>query len=210
MELESLKYIWRSLEAPPAAGQEHRELLALLERRSRGPIARMRRNLIGEAVMLLVAYVPAILIFLLDFEGRLAPISWLFAVLALFFSLYYYRKYRLLDKMECPGCQVMSNLALQISTLKKYTGFYLVAGTVMVPLGYLIAYFIIRWRIPASGSALYHRFHPVPWWAGPGFWLGMLIPLTVGIYFANAWYINKLYGRHIKKLQDLLREMESE
>jgi hypothetical protein len=214
MELESLKYIWHSLEAPPVAEQERQALLALLERRSRGPVARMRRNLVGEAIMLLVAYVPAILCFLLAFEGRLAPIAWLFALLAIGFFAYYYRKYRLLVKMECPGCHVKANLERQVATLKKYTGFYLIAGTLMVPLVYLIAWLIIRWRIPATGpalgAALYYRLHPVPWWAGTGFWLSMLIPLTVGIYFANAWYINKRYGRHIKKLQDLLREMESE
>lgn len=209
MELESLKYIWRSLEPPPEAAQDRRVLLALLERRSRGPVARMKRNLIGEAIAMLMAYVPAILCFLLEFEGRLAPISWLFVIVAALFFAYYFLKYQLLKKMQCPTCQVRSNLARQVATLKKYTGFYLVTGTLTIPVTYLLAYLILRWRLPAS-PALYDRLHPADWWGRPGFILILLVPLTVGMYYANRWYIHKLYGQHVKKLQDLLVEMESE
>jgi hypothetical protein len=38
----------------------------------------------------------------------------------------------------------------------------------------------------------------------------LLIPLTIGVYFLNVWYVGRLYGQHIRKLQDLLREMEEE
>jgi hypothetical protein len=207
MELESLRYVWRSLEAPPALDQDRHALLALLHRKSQAPIARMRRNLIGEGIVLLVAYTPVILCFLFGFEGRLAAISWLFILLTAFFFAYYYRKYRLLEKMHCPTCKVRSNLARQVETLKKYTRFYLLAGTAMIPLTYLLSYIIIRSKAPA---ALYQRLHPAPWWGSPVFWLALLIPMTFGIYFINTSYINRLYGRHIKKLQKLLQELDSE
>ena len=31
---------------------------------------------------------------------------------------------------------------------------------------------------------------------------------TIAVYFLNRWYIHKLYGRHVRKLQELLREMD--
>jgi hypothetical protein len=210
MELETLKYIWHSLETPPGREPDRRALLALLHRRSQGPVARMRRNLIGEGIVFLAAYIPAIFCFLLSFDGRLAPISWLFALVATIFSAYYYRKYRLLKKMQCPTCQVRSNLALQITALQKYTRFYLLAGTAMIPVTYTLAYLIVRWKLPAATSVLYTRLHPTPWWATPTFWLILLIPMTIAIYYSNDWYIKRHYGRHIKKLQDLLQEMETE
>jgi hypothetical protein len=220
MELESLKYIWHSLEAPPAREQDRQALLAMLEKKSQAPIARMRRNLIGEGILLLVAYTPAVLIFLLGFEGRLVAISWLYVILAAFFFAYYYRKYQLLSKMQCPTCQLRSNLARQVDTLKKYTRFYLLAGTGMIPLAYVVAWLVIRWKLPSAAGAfgedgsatsmLYQRLHPTPFWASPTLWLILLIPLTIGIYYVNASYINRLYGRHIKKLQDLLQELDSE
>src|ERR1700729_1657984 len=136
MELESLKYIWHSLEAPTDDRHDRQALLALLKKKSQAPVARMRRNIIGEGILLFVAYTPAILIFLLGFNGRLVAISWLFiCVLVLFFG-YYYCKYRLLNKMQCPTCQLKSNLARQVRTLKRYTRFYLLAGTGMIPLAY--------------------------------------------------------------------------
>jgi hypothetical protein len=210
MELESLKYIWRSQETPPAPEPDRSAMLALLEQRSRGPVARMRRNLVGEGILLLITYIPGILCYILEFEGRLSAMSWLLGLLALAFGAYYYRKYRLLSQMQCVTCQVRSNLSRQVKTLKKYTRFYLLAGTGVIPVTFFLAYAIIRWKLPSAGSALYFRLHPMPWWANPIYWMILLVPVTIGSYFANAWYVNKLYGRHIKKLQDLLREMETE
>jgi hypothetical protein len=65
----------------------------------------------------------------------------------------------------------------------------------MIPLAYVVAYFIIRWKTPS--------INPDPW-------LILLIPITIGTYYLNACYIDRLYGRHIKKLQELLQELESE
>jgi hypothetical protein len=212
MELESLKYIWRSVETPAASGRDRRDLLALLRQGypGRGPVARMKRNLIGEGILLLVTYTPGILCYVVEFEGRLTAISWLLALLAALFGAYYYRKYRLLNEMQCVTCQVKSNLARQLKTLKKYTRFYLLTGTALIPAMLLLSYAVIRWRLPFTGSGLYRQLHPGPWWASPVFWLILLAPLTIGIYYLNAWYVNKLYGRHIKKLQELLLEMEAE
>jgi hypothetical protein len=213
MELESLKYIWHSMDAPPAREQDRRALLAMLTRRSQASIARMRRNLVGEGILLLVTYTPAILCFLLGFNGRLTVLSWLFAGMGVLFLAYYFRKYRLLKVMQCPTCQLRSNLARQVDTLKRYTRFYLLAGTGMIPLMYVLSYMIIRWKLPAATSVLpivYQRLHPAPWWTSPFFWLILLVPMTIGIYSINKWYIHRLYGRHIKKLQDLLQELDSE
>jgi hypothetical protein len=220
MELESLKYIWHTLEAPPVQTPDRQALLALMDprRRGRGPVARMRRNLIGEGILLFVAYTPAVLCYRLEFEGRLSAISWVLLLLAAAFFGYYYRTYRLLKEMQCVTCQVKTNLARQVKTLKKYIRFYLLAGTGMIPVTFLLCYAIVRWKMPSvfshpaspASHSLYLRLHPIPWWGNPVFWFILMAPLTIGIYYANAWYINRLYGRHIKKLQELLQEMETE
>jgi hypothetical protein len=184
------------MEAPPDVEHDREALFALLQKKSQAPITRMRRNLIGEGILLLVAYTPAILLFLFGFNGCLAAISWLFILLLGFFFGYYYRKYRLLSKMQCPTCQLRSNLASQVDILKRYTRFYLLAGTGMIPLAYGVAWLILRWKFPSATT--------------PVLWLVLLIPITIGMYYINASYINRLYGRHIKKLQDLLSELDSE
>ncbi|HEX9509977.1 MAG TPA: hypothetical protein VF939_05810 [Puia sp.] len=212
MELESLKYVWHSLEVKPdrEAGSEE-EIIALMHKRSKGPVAQMRRNLLGELILVLATYIPAILFYLFDFEGRLSEIAWLLGLLMALLAVYYYRKNRLLKEMQCVSCQVRSNLKLQVGTLKKYIRFYILAGTLMIPVMTLFAYGIIRWKYPSPpGSALFYRISGISWWQNPLIWISLLALFTIGIYYVNVWYVNKLYGRPIKKLQELLEEMEEE
>ena len=240
MELDSLKDIWQALDQPlgsrkpdepavgrspadppdtiPAAGSHrfsggsaHESLLPLLNQRSRGPVARMRRNLRIEYLCIVVSYIPLILCYLVEFQGRLSAISIMLFIVGAFFCAYYYRKSRLLNTMQCLTCQVRSNLARQVATLKKYTRFYLLASTAVIPAVAILTYVIFRLRLLyPNDAAVYHTLSPAPWWKNSTIWLLLLIPFTVMIYYMNVWYINKLYGRHIKKLQELLREMDEE
>jgi hypothetical protein len=46
------------------------------------------------------------------------------------------------------------------------------------------------------------------WWMEPVYFFALMTPFGIGIHFLNRWYVNKLYGRHVKKLQHLLQEMD--
>ena len=219
MELDSLKYIWHSL-AEPAVREPDRKWdkeadrksawRTLLQKKSKGLVARMRRNLFGELILVIVTYVPAILFYWIDFNGRLAAIAWSMLGVMLIFGGYFYRKNRLLCEMQCVECEVRSNLGRQLRSLKKYIRFYLVAGTLLIPVMAILSYGIIRLELPSAGPVFYNGPGAPQWWERPGIWLLLLAPLTIGIYYVNVWYVNKLYGRHIKKLQELLQEMEGE
>ena len=211
MELDSLKYVWRSLDSKPAPDRSTEQIRTLLQRRSKGPVAKMRRNLTGELILILVTYIPAILFYFLDFNGKLSGIAWLFIVLLVILAVYFYRKSQLLKSMQCVECNLRSSLQQQVNTLKRYTRFYVRAGTIMIPIMTILSWLIIRWKFPpAPGADLFYRISGSPWWQHPLAWIALIIPLTVGIYFVNLWYVNRLYGQHIRKLQDLLREMEEE
>jgi amino acid transporter len=211
MELDSLKYVWRTLESVPSPQKSPEEIHALLQRRSGGIVTRMQRNLIAELILILTTYTPAILFYFLDFEGKLSGIAWLFILLLATLAVYFYRKNQLLKAMQCAGCSLHSNLQQQINTLKKYIRFYVWSGTIMIPVMIILSWLIIRWKFPpAPGAALFYRLSGTPWWQHPLTWTALLIPVTIGMYFANSWYVHRLYGRHIRKLQELLREMEEE
>ncbi|MBN9385742.1 MAG: hypothetical protein J0H74_33615 [Chitinophagaceae bacterium] len=211
MELDSLKYVWRTLGSGPAHDKSPEEIRALLRQRSKGPVEKMRRNLTGELLLILVTYTPAILFYFLGFEGKLSGIGWLFILLLGILAVYFYRKHRILKAMQCSGCDLRSSLRQQIDTLKRYTRFYIRAGTIMIPIMTILSWLIIRWKFPpAPGADLFYRISGMPWWQHPLTWLLLLIPLTAGVYFLNVWYVGRLYGQHIRKLQDLLREMDEE
>jgi hypothetical protein len=161
----------------------------------------MRRNLRVEVVLMIVAYIPCILFYWLAFDGRMAGVAWLFIGVLLFFYVYYYMKSRLLKKMQCVSCEVRSNLAGQLKTLRRYVRFYFWASTLMVPV-MLFFSFEIALHSFRTGQP------PFNWWRGLPLLLGLMILLTAFIYYFNRWHIHKLYGRHIRKLQELLREMD--
>lgn len=211
MELESLKYAWHTLSVRPLREQTREEILASLHRRSRGPVARMRRNLIGELALYALAYIPSILFYMMEFGGKLREIAGLLLFVAIFFAGYYYRMNRLLKGMQCLSCAVKSNLERHVLTLRRYIRIYKIAGTLMIPLVVIISLLIIRWKNPSvPGSDLYYRLSGYPWWKSPVSWVLVLVPLTIGIYFLNGWYVNRLYGRHIRQLIKILEEMSQE
>ena len=124
--------------------------------------------------------------------------------------------------MQCVACEVKSNLKHQLGTLEKYVRFYFVAGTILTPLAYFAAGVITLFHAPEVQPVLVgddpfkadatisqmpiashignHRFFI--------FFVSIGVVLTVGSYFLNRWYINKLYGQHIQKLKELLHQME--
>jgi 4-hydroxybenzoate polyprenyltransferase len=199
MELETLKTLWQEQETPPMAAGSHEELLALLQQRSNGPIGRLRRNLRKEVIVMAISYGFCIIFYLLAFNGDMANVAWLFVGLLLFFYIYYHRKNQLLKKMQCVGCEVRSNLAGQLKTLQKYLRFYFWSSTVIVPLSLFVAFEI----------AFHSRTKPISsWWLMVTLLCTLTVGCTIAVYFLNRLYIHKLYGRHLRKLQELLQEMD--
>lgn len=202
MELDNLKTLWRE-QAP--AGDNPMDagmLVQLLQERSRGPIERMRRNLRIESLLMVLTYIPTIAAYFLMFNGHFWGIAVMMAMILVLFWVYYYKKNRLLKKMQCVTCEVRSNLNGQLIVLGKYIRFYLWAGTIVTSLAIIVAYSFLEY----TEMTVHHLSSPH--WFKLIFLLSLLGPFAVGSYFMNRWYVNKLYGRHIKKLKQLLREMD--
>jgi hypothetical protein len=200
MELDNLKSIWKEQETlVPVADPER--LAWLLQLKSRGPIARMRHNLRVEAVLMFITYIPTIIAYLSLFDGRLKGISLFLFVVLCFYGVYFYLKDRLLIKMQCVTCEVRSNLAGQVKALRKYIRFYLWSAVLVILIALLVAGSTVRYAMQLKGMTIH-------WWLQPVFGLGLLAPLTVGLYYVKKWYVNKLYGRHIEKLDAMVHEMD--
>lgn len=200
MELDNLKAIWKEQEAlVPMADPEH--LAWLLQMRSRGPIARMRRNLRIEAFLMVITYIPTIIAYLNLFDGRLWVISLFLFVVLCFYAVYFYRKDRLLIKMQCLACEVRSNLSGQVRALRKYIRFYTWSGTLVILIAILVACSTLRYAMQVKAI-------PIRWWFEPAFLTAILTPFAFALFYLNKWYANKLYGRHVEKLEALVREMD--
>lgn len=222
MELDSLKDIWKNLDEEDLHPGREVPVLSMLQKRSQGAIAKLKRNLNRELVAVLIIYTLAIWSIVI-LQGFYPELGVLLAVIGVAFLFYYYHKNKLLKKMQCVACEVRSNLKQQLVTLEKYVRFYFVAGTILTPLAYVAAGVIILFNAPEAQPALRdvpfgenaqssvsqipivshisnHRFFIL--------FVSVGVLITVGSYFLNRWYINKLYGQHIQKLKELLNQME--
>jgi len=211
MELENLRTIWRvSMERQPAPEDSAEQIRALLGRRSQGLVAKMKRNLFGELILVLGIYIPAILFYFFGSGGKLSGMGGALLLPIAFFAGYYYRKNKLLAGMQCLSCAVRSNLDRQVATLQKYIRFYTIAGTILVPVMAIFSFFVTSRSFPRASSGF------IPSLTNPHDWKTLwicamgLISVTIVSYYANTWHINRLYGRHIKKLGPLLEEMNEE
>jgi branched-subunit amino acid transport protein AzlD len=222
MELDSLKDIWKNLDEEDLHPGREVPVLSMLQKRSQGTIAKLKRNLNRELIAVLIIYSLTIL-YIITFQRMYSELAVLLALVGGAFLFYYYRKSKLLKQMECVACEVRSNLKQQLGTLEKYVRFYFIAGTILTPLAYFAAGIIILFNAQEGNSHLVdvpleaqtsvsqmpiaqhisnHRFFVL--------FLSIGAVLTLGSYFINRWLINKLYGQHIHKLKDLLMQMEEE
>ncbi|NML19919.1 hypothetical protein HHL16_03490 [Pseudoflavitalea sp. G-6-1-2] len=216
MELDSLKDIWKEQDQHVDRHPDNsNEILSMLGKKSQSPVAKLRRNLRWELVAVIITYAFAIIYYLTEKHGRYWEVSILFTLVAVGFGFYYYHKDKLLKSMQCVESEVKSNLQHQLGTLEKYVRFYFIAGTLLMPFLYYLTGLIILYKTPSfqlSGETLGNRAQPMlnavrEHGLFTEFLIGGVV-VTAGMYFLNKWYLNKLYGQHIKYLKDLLRQMD--
>jgi len=209
MELEKWKDIWK--EEGDRAPNDAQKLHSLLDKKSKSPVAKMKRNLRVELWFVIITYGAMILFYFLAFKGRMSAVSWFMLFIGLLFVFYFQRKNKLLTEMECLSCEVKSNLQKQTTTLEKYIRIYLIGGTVLAPVSLLFFgwFFYARaWR-NVSGSIFYPGDQN-PMWKVILAWVILTSIVTVLFYLLNKWYVQKLYGKHVEKLKEVLSEMEND
>ena len=204
MELRKLKELWDGSSNSSIPINE-KELNQILNKRSRRPIAIIKRNLKLEMAFGILFYC----FFIWIVSNQAVSIILYFDIILLvvagiLYSIYVFYKNQLLNKMECMSCEVKSNLSLQLGFLEKLVKLYFKVGNIFVLLTYLIAGAIGYITSESETDSIPH-------------YLEIMIFITIGAvlflinYYFSRWYLFTLYGKHIQKLKNILYEMgESE
>jgi uncharacterized membrane protein len=208
MELEQLKNIWTRETGPQDKKDGY--LLSLLSKPSNSPIAKMKRNLWLELIAVIVLYGACVVYYLFAFHGKMKELSWLMLVMGLLFVIYYYRKNKLLNNMQCISCRVKSNLELQLGTLEKYVRFYLLFGNIALPVTMIIVGYVVLVLYPERLHSSKTLFHSSSMQSLAIKYIFITAVLSVGASFLNRWYVNRLYGQHVKKLREIVNEMSDD
>jgi 4-hydroxybenzoate polyprenyltransferase len=209
MELDQWKDIWKEEGQQPS--NEAAKLQSLLDKKSKSPVAKMKRNLRVELWFVIITYGAMILFYFLAFNGSMSAVSWFMLIIGLLFVIYFQRKNKLLTEMECLSCEVKSNLQKQTTTLEKYIRIYLIGGTVLAPVSLLFFgwFFYVKARIKVDDTFFYPGEHN-PIWKVILAWVILTAVVTFIFYLLNKWYVRKLYGKHVEKLKEVLSEMEED
>lgn len=207
MELDQLKDSWRQLDDAPPLPVDLPTLLARAERSAAGPLRRMRRSVVRQAVCLVVVYALAYT----QFHGpERIPVGIFYGLMILTAGVYYRKKYRLLKGMEQihPDEDMITNFTQKLERFKGLVGLELwITYMLLLIVMWFVCWLLWAYQRPDFYSFMGIRFHQgqealvVAGWtvcAGLSMWPG---------YYVTRWYSRWRYGDHVGALEETLREL---
>jgi hypothetical protein len=202
MELDDLRRQWQQPE-PAAPPMTQAELSRLLAQRSDGLVEKMRRNARWELgfVVLMAVTMPLILRFASNFLERAQVVS-LFLV-ALVMLGYYYRKLTMLRQMTEPDGHVLGNLRRLSAGLRSMLRFNYRLTLAMPPASLLLALeFVVGKELSRPGGVRTAMLFGL---VAAMVVMGLLLQWAV--VRAARWYLQRLYGQYLDRLEANLREL---
>jgi len=205
MDLDDIKSIWKD---KSIEGANANKISDMIGKQSQNPVAKMKRNLRMELLILIFSLGIVTVYYFVAFKSEYSIIGWAYAFLLVLFCYYFFRKGKLLNEMQCSSCRVKSNLELQLKQLERYVKFYLISGTVIIPILFIFLGIVLYYKKPTLiNETILYPSATNPAWKFLLAWFILLSISTAIMWMLNRAYINKLYGRHIDKLKQLLAQI---
>jgi hypothetical protein len=205
MELDDLRRQWQQPDLTGVPAMNAAQLSSLLKGHSDGVVEKMRRNtwfeIVGSVLLMLAA--PLLLLHVGSGVIIFRAYMVLFEVLAIALLYHYYRQLGLLQRMTQADTAVRTHLGALCEGLRQLLRFYYrvtlaaLPFTLLLNLGYV------------AGQEL-ARLGPFRWGlvgliGGAMLLLGGLAQLALAPI--TRWYLQRLYGRHLDRLEASLREL---
>jgi glucan phosphoethanolaminetransferase (alkaline phosphatase superfamily) len=201
MELDDLKQIWHRKES--FLRKHEQEIAMMLKGSSKSPIAKLKRNLWFELIYTGVAWLIMLYYALTLPSGALKWSFISFLVLFLGYMMYYLQQLRLFRDFETKK-DLRTNLEHLVGELDKYIRFYRLSYSVLYPVFLvLILLFVI---IDRGMDNFLDHISSVKTLVTLLFLVGLFFASS--LWFAN-WYLKRMYGNHIDKLRELLKDINS-
>lgn len=204
MELEELRNIWKSNE-PGFKPKDETEIASMLTGRSLSIIDKLKRNVRFELALALVVSL-CLLVYALTLPAgspKWASIAILLMCLA--YIIYYIKKMILLNRFD-PGTEnIRANLVSLIEKLSGYLKFYRRSYTLFYPVFFCVG--LLFGGMERGADEFFNNL------LKPRTIFYLTIMATV-FYLLSTWlvnwYLKKLYGDHLEKLEKLLNDIQAE
>jgi hypothetical protein len=202
MEIEDLKYIWKK-ESEGFKPKDETELAGMLKGKSSSIVMRLKRNVWIELIFTFLGGLGLLTYALTLPGGALKWTSISILILFVVYSLYYVKKLQLLNRFDPGNDHIRASLQRLVQNLKGYLKFYKRSYSILYPVYFFLG---LLFSAIEHGATGFLNMISRP---------GVLITLVLGasVFFLcstwlTSWYLKKLYGNHLKKLEAMVKELE--
>lgn len=208
-ELEDLKNIWSKniVDDVVKDNLEQAQIRTMLQNKSSNIIEKIRKNVLMEIVLFFVCLM---LIASVAIYFKNKEITILSAIVMVFIFLpylfYYFKKYQEIKNSMSYDNDIKTNLQNMIAFLQKYLDVYFWGSLLLTPITGILAGYAILYEMKAFGFLLYFDVFSKPVFVSI---LSFGLLLTLISYPMMKWYIHKLYGQHLEKLKECLKELNT-
>ena len=203
MELEDLKYIWKK-NNEGFRPKDEAELATMLKGNSASIIARLKRNVWFELIFTFLGGLALLLYALTLPSGSLKWTSVSIPILFGIYSFYYVKKLLLLNRFNSGNDHIKATLERLILNLKGYLKFYKRSYSILYPVYFLLA--LLFGGIEHGATEFFQKLSKPSVIATLLFGAGLFFVCSAWL---TTWYLKKLYGNHLEKLEGLLRDLET-
>jgi hypothetical protein len=203
MELEDLKKIWQQNKSNFRLKPEA-ELATMLRGNSTSLVDKLKRNVWFELVLTLIAGIALLVYALMLPSGALKWTSVSILFLFVGYSVYYIKKILLLNRFQPGEENLKSNLEKLIANLTSYLQFYKQSYTLLYPVYFALG--LLFAGLETGSDRFFERLSNVRT-------ILYLVGMGTVFYFLcmsfTSWYLKKLYGNHLHKLNMVLSDLMS-
>ena len=203
MELDDLRRQWQQPDPAATPALAPTQLDALRKGHTTGLVARMRRNARLEAGFNGLIGLGCLAVLPYAHDNLLRAYAGLTLVLVIILVVFYYRVLGVLGRMAEPTGSVRGHLGTLAQGLRQLLRFYYRLTLASGPATMLVVWGVMLGRMAARGQFKHWQM---------SVFIGVLVLLMAAltqwlvVKFAR-WYVQRLYGRHLDRLESQLREL---
>jgi hypothetical protein len=203
MELDELKDLWKKNDADFRPRAEA-ELASMLKGNSKSIVDKLIRSVWFELIFTFVSGIALMAYALTLPSGALKWTTLSFLALFVVYSSYYIKKLTLLNRFNRGQDDLKTNLEKVTENLTNYLKFYKRSYTVLYPVYFCLA--LLFGAIERGFEEFLDALITFKTIAYLIFWATLLYIFSTWVV---NWWLKKLYGNHLEKLKQLLRELNS-
>ncbi len=199
-DLDKLKSIWQK--APASATRQKEDIARMLQGESFSVVSRLKRNVRAELLFTLITALALLYVGLAATNPRLTWLIWVLLAISLMYLLYYINKLRTLSRFSMTEGNLKNNLQNLTEALRGYLKFYRLSYVILYP-----AFFIaVLWKTAydVGADTFFSAFEDTSFLL---LFIGLASVILAASYIFTSWYLRKLYGNHLKKLQGILNQL---